>query len=434
VKDILTRVIVVGAGPAGLFAAKELADSCDVTIIEQRSYIGGSGLYSDGKMNFHPQIGGDLLEFLSEENALKLLEEIKQVFKDYGMKDVGNDWEKLLELERKATIAGIKFIPIRQNHVGSDYLPKVMNNFKIDLEKSGVRFKLNTKVLDIESKNGKIIAKTDKGVEEADYVILSPGRVGSLWLIEMAKRLGLDMHFNPVDIGVRVEVLNNVMSDIIENYGCWDPKFHISAHNYDDAVRTFCVCPYGFVVKEYYEENIFGVNGHSMKDKKSSNCNFALLVTVNLTQPLENTTEYGRVIASQTNILGGGKPILQRLGDLRRHRRSMWDRIEKSYVKPTLRDVTPGDISMAYPYRIVMNILEALEKLGKVIPGVDSDSTLLYAPEIKFYAMRIKTNKMLQTDIPNIFVAGDGAGVSRGITIAAATGTIAARGIKTLVK
>lgn len=127
----MTKVLIVGAGPAGLFAAQELADSCDVTIIEQKNYIGGSGLYSDGKMNFHPQIGGDLLEFLSEDNALKILEEIKQTFKNYGMKDVGNEWKKLIELERRATAAGIKFIPIRQNHVGSDYLPKIMNNFKV---------------------------------------------------------------------------------------------------------------------------------------------------------------------------------------------------------------------------------------------------------------------------------------------------------------
>jgi len=429
----LAKVLIIGAGPAGLFAAQELAGFCDVVVTEQKSYVGGSGLYSDGKMNFHPQIGGNLLEFLSDEDSSNMLEQIKKTFQTHGMTDIINDWEKLLELEERATRAGIKFIPIRQNHIGSDYLPKVMDKFIVDMKSKGVKFKLNTKVLDLKTRGNKIVAGTNKGLEEADYAIIAPGRIGSLWLTEICKKLGLGLQFNPVDIGVRVEVLNNVMKEIVHGYQCWDPKFHISAHNYDDFVRTFCVCPYGFVVKECYEDGIFGVNGHSMKDKKSSNCNFALLVRVNLTKPLENTTEYGRAIARQTNTLGGGKPIIQRVGDLRRHRRSMWDRIEKSYVKPTLKDVIPGDISMAYPYRFVMDILEALEKLGRVVPGVDSDSTLLYAPEIKFYAMRVKTNKILQTSIPNIFVAGDGAGVSRGITIAAATGIIAAIGIKSLL-
>jgi len=404
-----------------------------VKIIEEKNYIGGSGLYSDGKMNFHPKIGGNLLEFLTEKEAIETIEKIKNIFKKHGMKYSENDWDKLFKLKVRAMNFGIKFIPIKQAHIGSDYLPKVMGSLKKEMEEKGIEFQLNTKVLDVE--NGKKLkVKTNEGDEEADFLILAPGRIGSLWLSEICKKLGLKMKFNPVDIGVRVEILNDVMDEIVNGFQCWDPKFHIRTHSYDDFVRTFCVCPYGFVVKEYYEKDVFGVNGHSMRDKKSENCNFALLVRVKLTKPLENTTEYGRAIAMQTNTLGGGKPLIQRLGDLRVHRRSTWERIEKSYVKPTLKDVTPGDITMAYPYRIVSNILEALERLGKVIPGVDSDSTLLYAPEIKFYAMRVKTNKMLQTDVPNIYVAGDGAGVSRGIVGAAATGIIAARGIISQLK
>jgi len=428
----LEKIVIVGAGPAGLFAAYELADSFDITILEQKDHIGGSGLFSDGKMNFHPQIGGDLLEFLSEEESFKVIEHIKNLFKQNGMEEIDDNWDRLIELEGKATRAGIKFIPIRQNHIGSDFLPNVMKNLKEKMEKNGIKFRVDTKVVDIESNAEKVFVKTDDGTEEADFAVIAPGRSGSLWLTELAKKLNIGLQFNPVDVGVRVEVLNDVMTEIVNDYKCWDPKFHIHTHSYDDLVRTFCVCPYGFVVNEFYEDGVFGVNGHSMKNKKSSNCNFALLVRVDLTHPLENTTEYGRAIALQTNTLGGGKPILQRLGDLRRHGRSTWERIKKSYVTPTLNDITPGDISMAYPFRIVTNILEALEKLGKVIPGVDSDSTLLYAPEIKFYAMRIKTNKMLQTSVPNIFVAGDGAGVSRGIVGAAATGIIAARRIKSL--
>lgn len=426
----MPKVLVIGAGPAGLFAANELSNFCDVEVIEQKNYIGGSGLYSDGKMNFHPHIGGDLTEFMPHKEALKVLDNIKNTFVRHGLKENDDNWKNLTELEKKAAKVGIRFIPIKQAHAGSDYLPKIMKSFRQEMEKNNVNFTLNTQVVNVEARKDKIIAKTTDGPREADYIMIAPGRSGSLWLIDLCKKLNIGLKFNPVDMGVRVEILNNVMKEIVEDYKCWDPKFHIFAHSYDDFVRTFCVCPYGFVVKEFYENNIFGVNGHSMIDKRSNNCNFALLVRVRLTEPLENTTEYGRAIARQTNTLGGGKPIIQRLGDLRRHRRSTWERIGKSYVKPTLKDAIPGDIAMAYPHRIIMDIREALEKLGEVVPGINSDSTLLYGPEIKFYAMRIETNETLQTKTPNIFVAGDGAGVSRGIVGAAATGMIAAKGIK----
>jgi hypothetical protein len=220
------------------------------------------------------------------------------------------------------------------------------------------------------------------------------------------------------------------LDEVVYEHGCWDPKFHIYTPSYDDFVRTFCVCPRGFVVKEAYEDELFGVNGYSMRDTASKNTNFALLVRVGLTEPLENTTEYGKGIAQLANTLGGRRPILQRLGDLRAHRRSTWDRLRRSYIEPTLREVTPGDISMAYPSRIVSDISESLERLEAVMPGVDSDSTLIYGPEIKFYAMRVKTDRTLGTSVDNLWVGGDGAGVSRGIVGAAASGIIAARGIR----
>jgi hypothetical protein len=207
-----------------------------------------------------------------------------------------------------------------------------------------------------------------------------------------------------------------------------DPKFHIITKTYDDFVRTFCVNHRGFMVKESYKGYV-GVNGHSLRDKQSNNTNFAFLTRIELTEPVENSTEYGESIAKTATTLGGGNPLIQRLGDLRRGRRSTWKRINSGLVKPTLRAVTPGDIAMVMPHRIVTNILEGLERLDKVIPGVASDSTLLYAPEIKYYAMRVEVDKTMETSIPNLFVAGDGVGVSRGIIIASATGILAARGI-----
>ena len=427
----MEKVVIVGAGPAGLFAANELAESCDVTIIDEKRVVGGSGLVSDGKLNFHPQIGGDLTEFFPKkkpEEAWRLVDYIDQIFGKYGVPDEVYQKDKLKALETKAAKVGIKFIPIRQKHIGSDRLPKIMKNFKLDLESRGIKFKLGTKAMDLQAKENLITCvKTNKGDVPCDYVLMAPGRPGSHWIKKVSDRLQLKSEFNPIDVGIRVEVLAKVMEDVTNVN--WDPKFYIRTKKYDDFVRTFCCSPYGYVTVENYGDSLFGVNGHSMRSKRSENTNFAFLVRVGLTEPLENTTEYGRSMVHQANVLGGGKPLIQRLGDLERGSRSTWSRIERSYVKPTLRDVTPGELGYAINYRIVTDIVEGLKTLNSVIPGVYEDHTLLYAPEVKFYAMRVKTNMGLQTRIPNLFVAGDGAGVSRGIVGAAATGIIAAREI-----
>ena len=429
-RDIL-RVVIVGAGPAGLFAAHSLSQAHRVTILEKQGFVGGSGLHSDGKLNFHPMIGGDLTEFMAEDEAWALVSGIRDLFRALGVEMAHTDEEGLEKLEAEASRAGIKFVKIEQNHIGSDYLPGVMEKMRSRLEERGVEIRLNTSAEEVRVEAGRAAAVVGDGESfGADAVLLAPGRIGSGWLIDQMRGLGVSMRYNPIDVGVRVEVPNEVMDRVIHGYGCWDPKFHMYTPSYDDFVRTFCVCPHGFVVREPYGDGLFGANGHSMKDTGSPNTNFALITRVSLTQPLENTTEYGQRIAQLANTLGGHRPLLQRLGDLRRHRRSTWDRLSRSHVEPTLRDVTPGDIAMAYPRRIAMDITEGLEMLDRVMPGVASDGTLLYAPEIKFYAMRIATDASLRTKVPNLYVAGDGAGVSRGIVGAAATGLVAAAGIQ----
>ena len=426
----MDKVVIVGAGPSGLFAAHELANDYDVTVIEKRDYVGGSGLHSDGKLNFHPLIGGDLTQFIAVNEAWDLVYHIKDIFNGLGIEEIKQNEVGLKDLESRAAKAGIRFIKIIQNHIGSDHLPSVIKRMQDSLKERGVNFQLGTNATKLKIEKNRVTGvETEKGCYKADEVILVPGRIGSRWLTGLMTMHGVKLRHNPIDVGVRIEVPNEIVEEIIHGCGIWDPKFHIYTPSYDDFIRTFCVCPAGYVVKETYEDTIFGVNGHSMRDTSSPNTNFALLTRVNLTHPLENTTEYGRRIAQLTNTLGGKTPIIQRLGDLRGCRRSTWERIHRSYVEPTFKEVTPGDISMAYPSRMVKNLLEGLEMLDRVMPGVNSDSTLIYAPEIKFYAMRVETNRHLRTVLPNLYVAGDGAGVSRGIVGAAATGIIAARGV-----
>ena len=446
-------VVIIGAGPAGLFAAYELACKSDfkVLIIDKGKDInnrkcpslkdfrrclkckpcnilcglGGAGGLSDGKLNLKPDIGGNLEEFVSKKEADELVKQIDEIFLQHGAspKLYGTNSH---ELQRKAAEAGIEFIPIPQRHIGSDKLPSVVTSLREYLEEKGIKILLNKEVKKIKPDHNYHLILDDGIQIETKYLLAAPGRAGSDWFISEANRLGINTKYAPIDIGVRVEIPSVVMEEIVEY--AWDPKFHIQSKTYDDFVRTFCTCPNGFVVMEDYGEYI-GVNGHSSNSDKSENTNFAFLTRVKLTEPVENTTDYGVSIAKLATTIGGRMPIIQRLEDLRDGRRSTDSRINKSFINPTLKNATPGDISMALPHRIVENIIEGLEKLDEVIHGVNSDQTLLYAPEIKFYSMRFLVNNDLETNIENFFVAGDGAGLSRGIVASAATGIIAARGI-----
>jgi uncharacterized FAD-dependent dehydrogenase len=450
-------VLIIGAGPAGLFAAYELSDKLKVIVVdkgrnlEKRKCVallngscrrcfpcnitgglGGAGGLSDGKLNLRPDIGGDLEEFVSTEEAWNIINKIDQLFLKHGASEelYSPDKDKLSPVLKAAAAAGIKFIPIVQRHMGSDKTPPIINSIKDELEKKGIIFMMETEVLEI-NVDKKIRGVMLKSKEEefevkCNYLIAAPGRIGAKWLSDQTEKLKIPVKHNPVDVGVRVELPQIIMDDITTIN--WDPKFHIITKTYDDFVRTFCVCNHGFVVEEVYD-NFVGINGHSMRDKQSENTNFAFLVRVELTEPVENTSEYALSIANMANTLGGGKPLIQRLGDLKKGRRSTWRRLERSNVKPTFECVTPGDIAMAMPHRVVVDIIEGLEALDQVMPGIASDSTLLYAPEIKLYAMRLEVDKHMQTHINGLYAAGDGAGVSRGIVGAAATGIIAARDI-----
>ena len=459
-------VIIVGAGPAGLFAANELKGSGQKVLVIDKGKdvedrhchmeefgtciqctdcnimcgVGGAGTFSDGTLNLRPDVGGELADLCDTEKAWQLVSDVDRMFLEHGMSDemyrgTGEDIENL---KRRAASVGAQFIEINQRHIGSDKTKEVIKSFKDDLVEHGIEFLLNTEVTDLiteekKRSTGKKGTRVCKGVimDNGDEIrgksiLLAPGRIGASWVEKMIKRHKIEAEYAGIDVGVRVEVPAITMNPVTKINR--DPKFHIRTKRYDDFARTFCTNERGFVVKEVYGDFI-GVNGHSLRVKKSENTNFAFLVKVGLTEPVENTTRYGRSIAKLATTIGGGKPILQRMGDLRRGRRSSRERISRNLVQNTLKDVTPGDISMALPHRILMDIIEGLEKLNEIIPGVASDSTLLYAPEIKFYAMHLIVDKNMETSVKNLFAAGDGAGLSRDIVNAAATGMLAARGV-----
>ena len=451
-------VIIIGAGPAGMCAANELADrGIGVLVIDRGRDIkerhcpmeeagkcaqckqcdimcgvGGAGTFSDGTLNLRPDIGGDLAAITGDNPAAwALVDYVDGLFLKYGAPErlYTADGAQVERLKRSAASVGVHFIEISQRHMGSDNAPRIIENFENDLKSRGTVFRLNAQVRDLliedNTCTGVLLEHGEK--LSSRFTLLCPGRIGGEWVNTLVKRHGIDAKHGAIDIGVRVEVPSIIMDHITKiNH---DPKFHIRTKRYDDFVRTFCTNEHGFVVKERYE-GFIGTNGHSLKSRRSDNTNFAFLVRTELTEPLEDTTRYGKSVSKLATTIGGGNPILQRMGDLRRGQRSTWSRIRRNPVKNTLEDVTPGDISMAMPHRIVMDIIEGLEKLNEVIPGVASDSTLLYAPEVKFYAMELQVSPELATSTKGLYAAGDGTGLSRDIINAAATGVIAGRAIR----
>ena len=300
---------------------------------------------------------------------------------------------------------------------------------------NGVKVYPNCDVTDIEKNDDgyKVIYHTAKKEDSLSckYVIASPGRTGAKWVQEFADKYNIEYYSQSIEIGVRVEVRKEILEDITNII--YDPTIFIKTDTYGDEIRTFCTNPGGFVAKENYEGYIC-VNGHALKNKKSNNSNFAFISKVNLTHPTTNTRDYGESIAHIASVLGAGKPIVQTLKDLRRGRRSEWHRIEKGFIEPTLKDCVAGDLSLVLPHRIILNILEGLEKLDKIIPGVNNDDTLLYGPEIKFFSNEIKTDNKFKIDNEDIYMIGDGAGKAGNIVASAATGLVAARDIIEKIK
>ena len=447
-------VLLIGAGPAAIFSAYELVSkkpnlkvvmvetgrdiykrhcpidgekiknciSCDVCSIMRG--FGGAGAFSDGKYNFTTKFGGWLNEYISDEEVLALIDYIDKINISFGAPEEYFT-TKNSKIAKSALSHGINLLEAKVRHLGTE------NNYKILTEiyeylKDKVTFKFNTSVEEIVVKDKNLAVKTKNELISAKYIIAAPGRAGAEWFSEQCKSIGINLLNNQVDVGVRVEVPAMVFEHITDEV--YEAKLVYRTKQYGDLVRTFCMNPKGYVVNEN-TDGIITVNGHSYRDEalQSSNTNFALLVSNKFTEPFKEPHKYGKSIASFSNMLGGGV-LVQRFGDLIKGRRSSEHRIEQSFVKPTLQ-ATPGDLSLVLPKRHLDNIIEMIYALDKIAPGMANDDTLLYGVEVKFYSSRLELSTELETIVENLFAIGDGAGVTRGLSQASASGVYVARNI-----
>ena len=457
-------IVIIGAGPAGLFAAYELINKnskLKIAIMDRGSFVknricpmnkfgcackncnpcailsgyGGAGTFSDGKLNFIPKLGkSDLTKYMSESDAYKLIDETEEIFNKFKMdaEVYPSNMSEAEEIRKKVAVAGAKLLIIKQKHLGSDHLPEYIQGISDYLEEKGIKLFDKANVEDIvKNKNiYDVIYNKDKKIS-AKYVIVAPGRTGAKWVQELADKYNIAYTSKSIEVGVRVEVRKDIMKDITDII--YDPTIFIKTKTYGDEIRTFCTNPGGFVAKENYYGYIC-VNGHALKDVKSNNTNFAFISKVNLTEPVTNTRLYGESIAKIANVLGDGKPIIQNLKDLKNGRRSEWHRLNKGFIEPTLKDCVAGDLALVLPHRIITNILEGLEILDKIIPGINNDDTLLYGPEIKFFSNEIETDNNFKLEKENIYFVGDGSGKAGNIVTAASTGLVAARDILKNIK
>lgn len=449
-------VAIIGGGPAAIFAAYEFTlkyPQLKVAIIEEGHPIakrqcplaqkkvnhclrcvpcdimrgfGGAGAFSDGKYNFTTEFGGWLSEYLPEETVISLIDYVDSLNCRHGAP--GEYFStKNCNIGKVALGYDLHLLNAKVRHLGTENNLIIMENiYKYLMDKIDIR--CDTHVEEIRQEAGGFFLKTtgDAYNVKCKYLIAAPGRAGAEWFTEQCRALGLSFINNQVDVGVRVEVPAQVFKHITDEV--YEAKLVYRTKQYGDLVRTFCMNPNGYVVAEN-TDGIVTVNGHSFSDPKlnSPNTNFALLVSNKFTEPFQEPHQYGKRIASFSNMLGGGV-LIQRFGDLVKGRRTNEHRLGQSFTKPTL-DAVPGDLSLVLPKRHLDNIIEMIYALDKVAPGTANADTLLYGVEVKFYSSRLQLDSKLETQIPNLFAVGDGAGITRGLSQASASGVYAARQI-----
>ena len=461
-------VIIIGAGPGGAFCAYELKErtpDIKVLIIEKGRSIekrvcpkrtnggkclhckpcsittgfSGAGAFSDGKLSLSPDVGGNLPEILGYEEAAKLIHESDQIYLKFGADT--HVWgvdkpEAIREIRTRAIQANLKLVECPIRHLGTEKGYEIYERMQNYLLEKGVEMIFNTSVSDImiekdaDGDEHVVGVTTDKGdVYYAPKVVCAVGREGADWLHAQCEKFGIESVPGTVDIGVRVEVRDEIMQYLNDNL--YEAKLIYHTPTFDDKVRTFCTNPHGEVATELYDGGLAVVNGHAYSgaEYRTNNTNFAILVSKNFTKPFKTPIEYGRKIAELSNMLCGNKILVQTFGDFKRGRRSTDERMSRNNLVQTLKDAVPGDLSLVFPHRIMVDIEEMIYALDKVTPGIASDETLLYGVEVKFYSNRLVVDKTFETSVPGLYAIGDGAGITRGLQQASANGLKVARSI-----
>ncbi len=462
-------VIIVGAGPCGIYAAYELSEqkkdlkillvdkgkdiyhrtcpilegkikqcpqdiygnsgcfpSCSMT-----SGFGGCGAYSDGKFNITNEFGGWMSEYLPKDEVIDLIKYVDEINLKHGAPKELTDpnTKAVLDIERRGLAVGLKLLRSRVRHLGTEINLKVLADIYEELKARGVSMRFSCEVTDIIEENREIkgiITKDGESIE-ANYVLLNVGRPGSQWLSKVLRKHKIKLTNNRVDIGVRVETNDVIMQEINENL--YEGKF-IYNTSVGTTVRTFCSNPSGHVVIEN-NNGIITANGHAYNSSElgSHNTNFAILVSHRFTEPFKDSNEYAEDVAALANKLSDGTVIIQRYGDIKKGRRSTEKRIAEGFVEPTLKEAVPGDLALILPYKTLQSIIEMIEALDHVTPGIANSHTLLYGVEAKFYSDRVECGNNFETKIKNLYVGGDGAGITRGLAQAGANGVFVARDI-----
>jgi uncharacterized FAD-dependent dehydrogenase len=450
------NVAIIGAGPAGIFSALEiikLKPEWKVVLVEKGKKIekrkcflreghkscpgckkcgllcgwGGAGAFSDGKLTLTPDVGGNLLDYMSRPDVEALIDYADKTYLDFGATEVvyGTNKEDFADIAHKATLAELKLVHSPVRHMGTEKSLQVLKNMQDFLsEKITIIYDDAVDKLIVENEQVKGFTTKNSQTITAEYIIIAPGREGADWLTSEFAENKIGMVNNAVDIGVRVELPAPIFEPITDKL--YESKLIYNAPTFGDEVRTFCMNPNGEVVSENYN-GILTVNGHSYATRKTPNTNFSLLVSEKFTEPFKSPIAYGQHVARLANMLAGGV-LVQRFGDLLDGRRSTPDRINSSIITPTLTSATPGDLSLVLPYRQMLSIIEMLYALDKIAPGTASRYTLLYGVEVKFYSGRVKLTNELETEgVKNLFTIGDGAGVTRGLIQASCSGVHVAR-------